>query len=582
VPTELAKAYVQIIPSAEGIKGKLTEALGGESEQAGRSAGGLFASGMQTTAKVGLAAIGTTMTAALGAGNLVRQGVGDLAAYGDNIDKMSQKMNLSAQAYQEWDFIMQHNGTSIDSLQAGMKTLANAAESNNKAFERLGISQEQIAGMSNEELFSAAITALQNVESETERTYLAGQLLGRGATELGPLLNMSAEETEAMRQQVHELGGVMSDDAVKAAAAYQDSLQNLQTGFDGLKRGMLADFLPSAVTVMDGLTALLSGDETGIDQMQQGVSEFANHLLELVPKVVEIGAPILESLAGAILDNLPLLIDTGIELVGTLGGALMDNLPQIASVGLQALTTFAGGIGDNLPELIPAVVDVLLQMVITLTDPENISMLADAAVQLLVGLGVGLVNAIPVLIENIPTIIFNIVDSFLGYDWGSVGWNIITGIADGVINAIPNLLGAVGNAASSALNRVTSFLGIHSPSTVFADRVGKFIPAGIAEGVTQNLSPINTAMDQAARATVTGISPAMLRSAGRSAGAEYTRQGGGGSPDATLQTILELLVRYIPELAERSIVLDDGTLVGKLSPGIDAELGQIQQRRRRG
>lgn len=121
--------------------------------------------------------------------------------------------------------------------------------------------------MSQEELFNATIAGLQNVENETERTYLAGQLLGRGATELGALLNTSAEDTEAMRQQVHDLGGVMSDEAVKSAAAYQDSLQNMQVAFGGLKNNLISGFMPSITTVMDGLAAIFSGDKSGINKV---------------------------------------------------------------------------------------------------------------------------------------------------------------------------------------------------------------------------------------------------------------------------------------------------------------------------
>ena len=82
----------------------------------------------------------------------------DAAEYGDNIDKMSQKMGMSTDAYQEWDFIMQHCGTSIDGLQSGMKTLATAAETGSDAFAALGISQADIANMSQEELFNAPIS----------------------------------------------------------------------------------------------------------------------------------------------------------------------------------------------------------------------------------------------------------------------------------------------------------------------------------------------------------------------------------------------------------------------------------------
>ena len=130
---------------------------------------------------VGGAVVGTTKT--------LVDGATDVAAYGDNIDKMSQKMGISIEAYQEWDAVMQHSGTSMESMKASMKTLANAVENGNEAFEKIGLSQEALAEMSQEEIFEATISGLQNIEDTTQRTYLAGQLLGRGATELGALLN---------------------------------------------------------------------------------------------------------------------------------------------------------------------------------------------------------------------------------------------------------------------------------------------------------------------------------------------------------------------------------------------------------
>ena len=78
-------------------------------------------------------------------------------------------MNMSAEAYQEWSAVMEHSGTSIDTMQASMKTLANAVETGNEAFEKLGLTQEELSSMDNEQIFSATITALQNVDDEKER-----------------------------------------------------------------------------------------------------------------------------------------------------------------------------------------------------------------------------------------------------------------------------------------------------------------------------------------------------------------------------------------------------------------------------
>ena len=231
--------YIQIEPSFEGVSSKIDKELGGAGESGGKSFGSGFAKVMGGTGKAiagkaiaGAVAVGAAATTALTTGFV--NATNSVASYGDNIDKMSQKMGMSAEAYQEWDAVMQHSGTSMETMKSSMKTLANAAETGNKAFKELGITEEDLANMSQQDLFEATIAGLQNVEDDTQRTYLAGKLLGKGATELGALLNTSAEDTQAMRDRVRELGGVMSDEAVKAAAAYQDQMQDMQTAFSGL------------------------------------------------------------------------------------------------------------------------------------------------------------------------------------------------------------------------------------------------------------------------------------------------------------------------------------------------------------
>lgn len=297
-------------------------------EKKSSSFGSKVKTALSTGAKVGVAAIGALTTGTIALGTAIVGQTGQVAAYGDNIDKMSQKMGLSAEAYQEWDFIMQHNGTTIESLKTGMKTLATAVESGNDAFGRLGITEEQIASMNNEELFSTVIKQLQGVTDETERTYLTGQLLGRGATELGPLLNMTADELDEMRQQAHDLGGVMSDEAVKSAAAYQDSLQNLQTQVGGLSRGIVSQFLPAVTTIMDGLTAIFGGDKSGVAQVSEGVKTMLDGIISSLPDVAETGILIIQTLAEAIFSNIPAIVDAGIKIVGMLVDSVLTMISE--------------------------------------------------------------------------------------------------------------------------------------------------------------------------------------------------------------------------------------------------------------
>lgn len=399
-----------------------------------------FGDKLKTAFQVGGAAIAAVTTATAGMTVAFIKGASDVAVYGDGIDKMSQKMGMSAAAYQEWDAVMQHSGTSIESLQAGMKTLANAVENGNGAFERLGITQENIASMNNEELFSATITALQNVENETERTYLAGQLLGRGATELGALLNTSAEDTQAMKNRVHELGGVMSDEAVKVSARFQDSLQDMQTTLSGLKRGMVGDFLPAISDVMDGLTELFSGGD-GMKQITQGISGIVSGISAAIPRVLEAGSSIVLALGEAVASNLPVLVEAGSNAVLTLATGLVEQFPVVAGAGLQAIVSLANGIADNLPELIPTIVDVVLQIVDTLTDPGTLSALVDASIAIIIALASGLIDALPRLLEKAPEIVANLVDAIIENAPKLLGaaLELIVNLVTGVANHLPKV-----------------------------------------------------------------------------------------------------------------------------------------------
>ena len=433
-------------------------------ESSGQSFGTKLKSGLGTAAKVGGVALAAVGTAAAGATKSFISGVANVASYGDAIDKNSQKMNMSATAYQEWDFVMQHAGTSIDSMKMSIKTLSNAAETGKDSFERLGISQEQIASMSGEELFGATISALQNVEDETERTYLAGQLLGRGATELGPLLNMSAEELEGMKQQAHELGGVLSDDTIKNAAQFEDSLQNMQTAFNGTKNSMLSDFLPAFSTTMDGLASIFSGSdiEGGLGKVEEGVKNLADGLVKKAPEVFAIGGKILNALLTSLTTNLPILLDAGLpvimelanslisaapsiisgvlQVIGSIGQALGDpaNLENLIGSAVAIITTISDSISQNAETVIPAIVEIIMQMMTALTDESTLMPLLSAGLSVITSVVKGILKAIPVLIKNLPTIISNIT-SFLVNSTPLIISAAIE-LFGGIISAIPEII----------------------------------------------------------------------------------------------------------------------------------------------
>lgn len=185
-----------------------------------------------------------TLTAVVGSLTAV---INKVSTLGDTIDKTSQKLGMSYKTYQDWSYIMARNGASIDSMTVAMKTLATSVETGKDALAELGITTQEAMGMSQEQLFERVVTALQGVEDVTHRTYLAGQLLGRGATELGAVLNLTAEDMDSLRNRLTQLGGVMSDTAVKNSAQFRDALIDVKMAFRGIGN-IIAEYVLPVLT----------------------------------------------------------------------------------------------------------------------------------------------------------------------------------------------------------------------------------------------------------------------------------------------------------------------------------------------
>ena len=470
-----------------------------------------FGSVVKGAAEAAAAAVAAVSAAAVGAVKAVVDMANETAQLGDAIDKSSQKLGVSAEFYQEWDAVLQHSGTSMDAMGATFKKLATASQNASKdqqaAFEQLGLSMEQVQSMSAEELFTAVVSGLQGMEESTERTALATQLLGKGAQELGPLLNTSAEDTQAMIDEVNRLGGVMSNEAVKASATYQDTLQDLQTAIGGLKNNLIADVLPAITQIMDGLTALFTGDEGGLAMVSEGINSVVNMISEALPGILEMVTTLLTDLLQTIVDNLPSLIETVTDVLMNIIDTIVQMLPQILDAGVQMLLTLAEGIAEALPELIPTVVDVVLTLVDKLI--ENVPMLIEAALAIILGLAQGIIDSLPELLERIPEIItgivgaiieslpmiieagvelfvaltesipkalpqivgmipeitMGIIDAFLSVDWLEVGAEIMSSIGEGLKTGVSNIGGAVKGAVSGIKERVSSFFGGNSDNS---------------------------------------------------------------------------------------------------------------------
>lgn len=188
----------------------------------------------------------------------------------DRVDKQSQKIGLSRQAYQEWDYILAQTGANVDGLQMSMKTLSTAvdeARKGNKTYsemlKRLGVETVDVTGKakSQEQIFREVFSALADVEDETERTALASRLLGRSATELAPAMNQGAEAIEELRGEAHKLGIVYEDEIIDAGVKLNDNILRLNKAWESMKTRALAPLTSALVGVTDRLLGQYSASD---------------------------------------------------------------------------------------------------------------------------------------------------------------------------------------------------------------------------------------------------------------------------------------------------------------------------------
>ena len=253
----------------------------------------------------GIAAAATAATAVIV--NKIKNIVNDTAEYADTVDKMSQNMGLSTQAYQEWEYVMNLCGVTMEDLQGGMATLLDrmrevdeGSDTAIRNFGKLGISCYDLNGdmKDAETIFKEVIIALADMENETERTQLAMELFSGAGEKIAPVLNTGADGIQEMIDRAHELGIVLDEEAIAAGVKYTDSVYSLKRAWTSVKNELSLVVMPYLTDFLDTLTGKIPDIKAKIEEWTPAIENTVGKLIEGLEWLIENPEVITEKIEG--------------------------------------------------------------------------------------------------------------------------------------------------------------------------------------------------------------------------------------------------------------------------------------------
>lgn len=391
----------------------------------------------------------------------------------------------------------------------------------------------------------------------------------------------------------------------------QGVLQNLTTAFSNFKFGGLIiafhqtmtelvnviltsgpAFLSSAVTMLTGLIpGLINSASNVISTTAQTIAtqiptmmadllpkilEFTQRLHDSVGNFVDAGIELLQGLISGIVASIPDLLANIPLIIINIAGLINDNVPKLIKGGITMIISLAKGLWDNRHEILNNLGNILLALVSAI-----------GAINW-IGLGKNIItfigNGVKNLASHLPTTLKDIGTKALNYvkniNWLQLGKDIINGIVRG-IGAVGDLIrDRLMGLAASALSSVKSFLGIGSPSKVFAKEVGQWIPAGIATGIEKNADSVTGAMDDIVDMTTGSITSDVALATSAQAmqlnGGYIPAQNGYNTLEAKLAIIIDLLA------AGHTISINGERMAAAIAVDMDAALGSVAIRKERG
>lgn len=531
---ELAKAYVQIVPSAEGIQGSISRIMGGEASSAGESAGTLLGTKLVGTLKkvIAAAGIGKMISDSLNLGGALQQSIGGIetlfGAGGRSIEEYAKSVGKSVDAVKdEYASLMQSQQTVFDNAAQAYRTvglsaneymeqttsfaaslLSSVSKDTNAAAQLANMAMVDMADNANK--MGTDMASIQNAYqgfAKQNYTMLDNLKLGYGGTqaemqrlltdaeklsgvhyELGNLADMYSAihviqtDLDITGTTAKEAATTLTGSFAAMKAAAQNVLGDWSTGAD-LTAPMQA-LADTARTFLQGnLLPMIGNVLAGIPQLVYG----------LVPEVIQTGTELVSSLAAGFAQGIPAFLSTALPQLLSFTEELRANAGQFVDAGLNCITQLLNGLIAGLPQLIAYVPDIIINIAGIIND--NMPKILAQGVSIIVQLIAGIIQAVPALLANWKKILQAVLSVISAINWLNIGKNILTSVANGVKSMGSSMLTAFKGGFSSALSWIKSL-----PSQ--AVKWGKNLIQSFIKGLTGK----GNVVSNAATAVTAGIS----------------------------------------------------------------------------
>lgn len=548
--TELATAYVQIIPSMKGSTGKIKTEITGDMEDAGEKGGKTFGQKFAAFAKriIYAAAIGKVIVQSIAEGAKIEQSFGGLETmFKENYDLIAgyakdawRTAGMSANRYAEQATLF-----SASLLQSVGGDTKKAAELANMALMDMGDNINKFGGdmamveNAYQGLARGSYVMLDNLRlgykgtaHEMMRLINDSGVLGYKLTNVSQLTEVGFGTMVEAIHKVQENLNITGTTAKEASSTISGSLKQMKGAFTNVmaamsmvgKEGMgilnldealqdlmvgvndfASNIIPAITTVFQTLPVALATMISNmapilIEQVPVLVKGFADGLIIGVPTLIKAAITLIQGLSGGIRESIPAFINEAMPLLLNFSQELLNNMSLLVEAGIELVIGLVQGLMDGLPTLIEFVPQIISNIANIIN--QNMPKILDAGFRIILELIAGLIHAIPSLISNADKIVKAIWDVFLSFNWLKLGREIINGIKNGLVTAGDSVIKAIKEIAKKAFNAVKGFFGIKSPSKLMEKEIGRFIPEGIAVGITANTKSVTKAMNDISNMTL--------------------------------------------------------------------------------